>query len=184
MSRIHRYPTRVLMADYGRGAVGAAISGAFWVMSPVAIYSMVLFGGLTALFLLFVLRTFMRQRLSIASDDTGVGVVGRAKLPWRELDDLRLRYYAPRRTRSNKDNPGWMTLKLRAGGRRLTLDSTLDGFDDIAARANQAAIANGIDISEITAANVAALGLPAGRGDYALGRGAGAGTGGGGGAGG
>ena len=26
MSRIHRYPTRVLMADYGRGAVGAVIS--------------------------------------------------------------------------------------------------------------------------------------------------------------
>ncbi len=162
MSRIHRYPTRVLMADYGRGAVGAVISGAFWAMSPVAIYSMVLFGGLTALFLLFVLRTVMRQRLSILSDEAGVGVVGRATLPWRALDDMRLRYYAPRRTRSNKGNPGWMTLKLRAGGHKLTIDSTLDGFDDIAARAGQAARANGLDLSEVTLSNLAALGFAPG----------------------
>lgn len=156
MSRIHRYPTRTLLADYGRGAVGTAISAIFWALSPVAVYSMVLFGGLTALFLLFVLRTALRQRLCIVSDERGVGVAGGAPLLWRELDDIRLRYYATRRHKGT----GWMTLKLSAGGRKLTLDSTLEGFDDIAARANQAAIANGLDIGEITRANVAALGLP------------------------
>jgi hypothetical protein len=160
MTRIHRYPPRVLLADYGRGAVGAVICGAFWAMSPVALYSMVLFGGLTALFLLFVLRTFLRQRMRIASDETGVGIVGRAPLPWRGLDDIRLRYYATRRSKGT----GWMTLKLSAGGQKLTLDSTLEGFDDIAARAHQAAQANGLEIGEVTAANVAALGLPGGAG--------------------
>jgi hypothetical protein len=163
MSRIHRYPSRTLLADYGRGAIGAAISATFWALSPVAVYSMVLFGGLTALFLLFALRTALRQRLCIVSDDTGIGVAGRAPLLWRELDVLRLRYYATRRNKGN----GWMTLKLGAGGRRLTLDSTLEGFDDIAARANEAAIANGLDIGEITRTNVAALGLPAAQGEDA-----------------
>ena len=80
-------------------------------------------------------------------------------LPWRALDDMRLRYYAPRRTRSNKGNPGWMTLKLSAGARKLTIDSTLDGFDDIAARASRAAMANGLELSEVTLSNLAALGF-------------------------
>lgn len=155
MSRIHRYPARTLLADYGRGAVGAGISGTFWALSPVALYSMVLFGGLTALFLLFVLRTALRQRLRIVTDAAGIGIAGRAPLAWRELEDMRLRYYAPRRNKGT----GWMTLKLRAGGRTLALDSTLEGFDDIAARANQAAVANRLDLGDVTLTNVAALGL-------------------------
>src|SRR3546814_1175096 len=96
MSRIHRYPTRTLLADYGRGAVGAGISGTFWALSPVALYSMVLFGGLTALFLLFVLRTALRHRMRIVSDIDGIGVAGVAPLLWREAEALRLRYYADR----------------------------------------------------------------------------------------
>lgn len=162
MTRIHRYPTRTLLADYGRGAVGAGISGTFWALSPVALYSMVLFGGLTALFLLFVLRTALRHRMRIVSDADGIGVVGHARLPWRELEDMRLRYYAPRRSRNSKGHPGWMTLKLRAGGRKLALDSTLDGFDDITTRANQAAVANRLDLGEVTQTNLTALGLAPG----------------------
>lgn len=154
MTRIHRYPARTLLADYGRGAVGAGICGAFWALSPVAVYSMVLFGGLTGLFLLFVLRTALRQRLRIASDAAGAGALGRRPLLWRELDELRLRYYATRRGKGN----GWMTLKLGAGGRTLALDSTLEGFDDIVARATAAARANGLALSDTTRANLAALG--------------------------
>jgi hypothetical protein len=158
MSRIHRYPTRALLADYGRGVVGAGISGAFWALSPVAIYSMVLFGGLTCLFLLFVLRTAMRQRLRIESSDTGVGVAGCAPIAWRDLDDFRLRYYSVRRAKGR----GWMTLSLRAGRRKLSLDSTLDGFDDIAAHAAGAARDRGLELNDTTLANMAALGLAAG----------------------
>lgn len=155
MSRIHRYPRRTLLADYGRGAVGAAISATFWALSPVAVYSMVLFGGLTALFLVFVLRTALRQRLRVVSDESGIGVAGRAPILWRELDQIRLRYYATRRNKGN----GWMNLKLGAGGRSLALDSTLEGFDDIAARATLAAAANGIALSDTTRANLAAMGM-------------------------
>lgn len=158
MSRIHRYPANALLADYGRGVVGAGISGAFWALSPVAIYSMVLFGGLTSLFLLFVLRTAMRQRLRVESSDVGIGAVGSAPIAWRELDHMRLRYYAPRRSKGK----GWMTLNLRGGGRRLAIDSTLEGFDDIAARAAGAARQRGLALNDTTLANLAALGLSAG----------------------
>lgn len=155
MTRIHRYPPRTVLADYGRGVVGAGISGAFWALSPVAMYSVVLFGGLTGLFLLFTLRTAMRQRQRLASDDSGIGLAGSGRgLSWDALDELRLNYYAVRRNKGN----GWMALTLGAGGRRLRLDSTLDGFDLIVARAFDAAQANGIALSATTRANLAALG--------------------------
>lgn len=155
MSRIHRYPMRTLLADYGRGAVGAGISGAFWALSPVATYSMVLFGGLTGLFLLFLLRTAMRQRLRIASDGAGIAVAGSSRrLAWSDLDELRLHYYAVRRNKGN----GWMALTLGAGGQRLKFDSTLDGFEEIVAQAFAAARANDVGLSETTRANLAALG--------------------------
>jgi len=158
MSRIHRYPTNALLADYGRGVVGAGISGLFWALSPVAIFSIVLFGGLTGLFLLFVLRTAMRQRLRVESSDMGIGAVGSAPIAWRDLDDLRLRYYAPRRNKGK----GWMTLNLRGGGAKLAIDSTLEGFDDIAARAARAARDRGLALNDTTLANLAALGLTTG----------------------
>jgi hypothetical protein len=155
MSRIHSYPARTLLADYGRGVVGAGVSGMLWMLSPAAVYSMLVFGGLTALFLLFILRTARRQRQRIESSDSGVGVHGRTPIAWRDLDGVRLRYYAVRRNKGR----GWMTLTLDAGGRRLSFDSTLDGFDDIAARAADTARAKRLALNETTLANLAALGL-------------------------
>lgn len=169
MSRIHRYPARTLLADYGRGIVGAALSGIFWALSPVAVYSVLVFGGSTALFLLFVLRTAWRQRQRIESSDSGIGAVGRAPLAWRELDGLRLRYYAPRRAKGG----GWMTMTMTAGGRRLSVDSTIDGFDEIAARAAEAAERRRLVLSDTTLANLAALGLGAGTADTRIACGAG-----------
>lgn len=169
MNRIHSYPVRTLLADYGRGAVGAGVSGLFWALSPVALYSMLVFGGLTALFLLFILRTALRQRQRIESFDAGIGIVGSLPLAWRDLDGMRLRYYAVRRNKGR----GWMTLTLDAGGRRLSIDSTLDGFDDIAAKAAAAARANRLPLNETTLANMAALGLAAGLDDSDVAYGAG-----------
>jgi len=158
MSRIHRYPVRTLLADYGRGAVGAVLCGTFWALSPLAIYSVLVFGGLTALFLLFILRTAMRHRQRIEVSDIGIGTVGRTPLAWRELDGLKLRYYATRRGKG----PGWMSLSMTAGGRRLSLDSTIEGFDEIAARAAEAARERGLALSHTTLANLAGLGLDVG----------------------
>src|SRR3546814_8801406 len=91
MTRIHRYPTRTLLADYGRGAVGAGISGTFGALSPVALYSMVFFGGLTALFLLFVMSTALRHRRGIVSDADGKGGGRHERVPWGVEEDLHRR---------------------------------------------------------------------------------------------
>jgi hypothetical protein len=52
-----------------------------------------------------------------------------------------------------------MALKLASAGQRITVDSNIDGFDAIAARAAHAVVANRLELDEITQTNLAALGL-------------------------
>jgi hypothetical protein len=112
---------------------------------------------LTALFLLFTMRTAMRQRVKVEMDDGTIGVIGGGgPLAWPSIDEVRLHYYATRRRRGN----GWMTLTLKAGQRRLAVDSTIEGFEAIAARSVLAARANRLAPSAVTLANFGALGLP------------------------
>ncbi|MGH6894346.1 MAG: hypothetical protein ACREEP_19025, partial [Dongiaceae bacterium] len=108
-------------------------------------------------FLLFTMRTVMRQRLKVEMDDGAIGAIGSGRpLAWSNIDEVRLHYYAARRKRAN----GWMTLTLKAGQRRLAVDSMIEGFDAIAARAALAARANRLAPSTATLANFGALGLP------------------------
>ena len=54
--------------------------------------------------------------------------------------------------------PHWMQLRLGDGRRRMRLDSNLDGFASIAARAADEARARGVGLDPNTSANLAALG--------------------------
>ena len=155
----HRYPLDAVAPDYARGVIGLTLSGGAWAMAPLAAYSLIIFGGLTALFLVFTIRTALRHRLRIELTDESIGEsrARRGPLPWSEIDDVRLRYYATRRSHEG----GWMTLRLAAGRHRLAVDSTLDGFDRIAARAADAARANRIELGATTRANFRALGISA-----------------------
>ena len=104
---------------------------------------------------LFHLRTAARQITRYELSAAGIAEIGwrRVELAWAELDGLKLRYYAPRRKKAN----GWMALSLRAGGRRLALDSTLPEFERVATLAIAAARRNGVALDDITVGNLAAL---------------------------
>ena len=51
MTSEHRYPLAALLPDYGRGLLGATLSGGAWSLAPAAPAAIVIFGGLTGLFL-------------------------------------------------------------------------------------------------------------------------------------
>ncbi len=82
------------------------------------------------------------------------GPVGRG-LRWQRLDELTLKYYTTQRDKHG----GWMQLKLNGDGCVLTIDSSIDGFSDIAGQALAAARARQLPMSADTRANLAALGL-------------------------
>jgi hypothetical protein len=52
-----------------------------------------------------------------------------------------------------------MQMTLSGGGQTLRLDSSLDGFNDIARMAARAGIARNIEVSDATRANLAALNI-------------------------
>ena len=155
MTSEHRYPLAALLPDYGRGLIGAALSGGAWSLAPAAPAAIVIFGGLTGLFLVFTMRNAWRHRMRVTLDGEALAVDGvrRRTVAWRELSGLRLRYYATRRNRQG----GWMTLQLKAGRTRIALDSSLTGFPDIVARAVQAARQNAVALDAVTIANLEAL---------------------------
>jgi hypothetical protein len=152
-----RYPVRALAGDYLRGALGLAVAGAMWLALPAATHIHVIFGGLTLLFALFTIRTAWRHglRFELAPDGLVQVWPQRRVLLWDRLDSLRLRYYSTRRNREG----GWMTLTMRAGDVRCAVDSSLDGFERIAARAAESADRRGIAVDSATRANLEALAL-------------------------
>ena len=114
---------------------------------------------MTLLFATYGVRTWLRRAETVVMDDTGltVGVMYRRRLVWRDLDQVKLRYFSTRRDRSG----GWMQLVLRGKGVRLGVDSELDGFIDVCRQACASARANGLDLNETTVRNFMAMGLDA-----------------------
>jgi len=154
---IHRYSLQNLLPDYLRGGAGLIIGGGGWLLAPGMPHVIIIFGGLTVLFLLFTMRTVARQYTRIEMTDEAItsGGTRRLTLNWSDLDRVKLRYYSTRRNRTG----GWMTLKLASGRTAISVDSNIDGFDAIAARTARAIIATRAATDDITLANLAALGL-------------------------
>lgn len=155
---IHRYSLQNLLPDYMRGGAGLVIGAGGWLLAPGMLHVIVIFGGLTVLFLLFTMRTVARQYTRIEMTDDAIVSDGtrRLTLHWNALDRVKLRYYSTRRNRSG----GWMTMKLASGRTTIAIDSNIDGFDAIAARTARAIIDTRAATDDVTLANLAALGLP------------------------
>jgi hypothetical protein len=154
---VHRYSLQSLLGDYGRSGAGLVLAGGAWLLAPSTLHVVVICGGLTVLFALFTMRTVARQYSRIEMTDDAITRLGtrHRQLRWSDLNRVKLRYYSTRRNRSG----GWMTLTLGGKHAGISVDSSIDGFDEIAARAARAIIDNRIDADDVTLANLAALGL-------------------------
>lgn len=160
--RGYRYPWAELRGDYIRAAAGIVLTALPLIATWGDLYAGLILGALMAVFVVFGLRTLVRQLSVYEVGDDGIARngwsilgAGRVSLPWREVDRVKLAFYSTRRDRAH----GWMHLKISGGNHRLGIDSIIEGFDDIAARSANAAASNGVRLSEATVRNFAALGL-------------------------
>jgi hypothetical protein len=155
----HRYPAAALAGDYARAGAGLALTAAPLVLLQLNAAVAAIFAALGVLFAVFAGRTLVRQRGTIEMDEMAIRCTGPlpVSMAWDALDEVRLGYYATRRDGTG----GWMQLALRAGRRRLRLDSRIDGFAAIVARAAQAARRRHLTLSTATANNLASLGIAA-----------------------
>jgi hypothetical protein len=153
----HVYPTSAMIGDYARAAAGLVPTGLLFATVPVGAVPGAILGSFAAVFAVFGLRTALRHRTSLEMTETELRARGawNSTIPWAELDRMKLAYYSTSRDRKS----GWMQLEIGAGGRRLRLDSRIDGFDRVVRRAAAAAAARGIELNEATVANLESLGI-------------------------
>lgn len=165
----HRYPWPALRGDYLRAGAGLALTGLPLATRPDSDIAITILAVLVALFAAFALRTVLKHASRYEGDGEALrrtillpaGAplailgLGPRRVAWDELAELRLRFFSTRRDRTE----GWMQLTLKSPGGRLSIESSIEGFDGIARRAAQAAARNGIALSDASAGNFAALGI-------------------------
>jgi len=153
----HRYPQKALYADYGRSAFGTILTGTPIVAADLTLVPGLLVGALVMLFLVYGLRTALRHLTVIDVSEIGVrelGPLGHA-IPWEELREVQLRYYSTRRDRKS----GWMQLKVAGRGRKIGIDSSLEGFDTVVRHVAEAAGRQRLELNEATRENLVGMGI-------------------------
>lgn len=153
-----RYQGEAIRADYIRAAIGLAfallplllIPGIHWIFALIL-------GALGLLFLIFGVRTYLRGRTRVLADEDGLTVVDhrRRHLPWQALEEVKLAYFSTRRDRSQ----GWMQLTLTGHGTKISLDSPLEHFHEIAEEAARHVRARHLPVSTSTVLNFESLGI-------------------------
>lgn len=153
----HRYPKDGLVKDYLRAAVGLILTGAPFFMVEMGPVTSTILALVVMLFTGYGVSTWHRQRTTIRLSEEGILAHGLFSkyVAWSDLEGLKLSYFSTQRDKRE----GWMQLALSGGGPRLKLDSTLQGFDQIVARAITEAEARHLQLSETTVDNLRSLGF-------------------------
>lgn len=157
----YHYPRRSITADFTRAALGLTITLGPSLAVPAASIAQFVLVPLALLFLVFGIRTWRRSVavVAITAREISLSAPWQARLAWGNLKAVRLNYYSTRFDRTG----GWMQLMLKGHGgpegATIRLDSTLEGFSEIARQAASAARAARIPLSEATRNNFGALGI-------------------------
>lgn len=153
----HRYERGAILADYARGGVGLAVFSVPLIATPLATTLTVIFSGLSALFGVYVIRTWLRSAQAIEVDGDGIRRSGPMSItiPWSELKTFEIRYFSTRRDKTG----GWMEMKITAEGSKLAVESSIDDFEAVVRHCMLVAQRNGLELSPTTQDNLRALGL-------------------------
>jgi hypothetical protein len=150
-----------VLGDFVRSSIGLAITLGPALAVPAGSLTQLILLPLALLFLVFGVRTWQRSVavITVTAQDISLSAPLRARLAWQNLQAVRLNYYSTRFDRSG----GWMQLLLKGrggpDGATIRLDSTLEGFSEIARQIAAVARAERIPLSEATRNNFSALGI-------------------------
>jgi hypothetical protein len=159
--RLLRYPPKVLVGDYLRSAAGLFVGLGVLAAVPPNLPVVAIFGSTAVLFGVFGLRTALRHGLRVAVTDDEIACRGIATkvIPWREIAEVRLRYYGTRRSKWRPLPSGFMQLTLKGPGGAMTFESSIEDFGWLAGRAAAALRARGRALDPATASNLIELGI-------------------------
>lgn len=157
MVKVFTYPARTLFGNYLRAFFGIVLtSAALLLLNPISVIVYLLV-FLLCLFLFYGIRAIIRHltRLEVGGD--GIYMIGpiNRRIMWEDLGGFRLNYYSTRRD----GEAGWMHLKLKGKGVKLSIDSTIGDFDELVRLSSSVAYHNRLDIDAVTRRNLKALGI-------------------------
>ena len=157
---IFHYPMNALRGDYLRGAIGLFVTvGLLVAATKITIFQYIFAAG-ALLFLGFFLRTAQRHLTTFSfSNDTfqANGPLGKnISLP--AVIDIRLRYFSTRKDRTGEG--GWFELTIRDPKSKISVDSTINGFEQIMQRCVNTIHQNKLTPSETTIENFSSAGFP------------------------
>ena len=126
----YRYSLSSLRGDYVRAGLGMLFTG---LMLIGAISIPVMFFIIATIFLLFVgfgFQTWLRHMTMVCIESDGINIYGirRRKIFWENLNGTKLRFFSTKRDRDS----GWMELTLLTSSGKFKIDSSIDGFNEIA----------------------------------------------------
>ena len=151
------YSRGSLVLDYVRALLGLGIVGGLLLFTtPVALVQWLLI-ALFVLFTAFTWRTWSRHQSAFTIHPEGLEQLRPRvnRLGWEELQDVQLRYFSTRRDRKN----GWMQLNLQGNGKKIIVDSNLNGFDAILQTVARVVTEKKLDLGAATRENFRAMGL-------------------------
>ncbi len=153
----HAYPLNAIFGDYARAGAGLVLSGTpLFLPAPLAPWVLAVFIGLFVVFLIYGLRTALRHGRRITVDDLGISTSpGAGCVKWADLKEVKLSYYSTRRDTSG----GWLQLNLTDGRAKMNIESSLDGFAEIAGKAARIASGKKMPLDAATIENFSLLGI-------------------------
>jgi len=157
MKRVFTYPHRSLLGSYLRASLGIVLTLVpLLLLNPISVIVYLLV-FLLCVFVGYGLRAIIRQFTRFEVSGACIVMSGPVKrsMNWEELKGFSLNYYSTRRDRE----AGWMHLRLKGGGVRLGIDSTISDFEELVGLALHAATQNGVVLDAVTARNLRALGI-------------------------
>lgn len=155
--RVYRYSRAVIAKAYAASAIGLGVTLLpLALLEPISPLSAVLL-VVAGLFLVYLAKAVALHAGRLAVDDDGIRIEGPfgARIDWDDLRAMQLNYYTTRNDRSQ----GWFQLVVKGSSGTVRIESSLEGFTQIAARAAAQALRRGHRLGERTRTHLAILGV-------------------------
>jgi hypothetical protein len=157
LKQVYRYAPTTIAAAYARSVFGLAVTlGPLVALQPASWLGVVLVLG-AALFLIYAAKSVARHSTRVVVDAAGIrteGLFG-VTIGWDALRAVEMNYYT---TRSDGSG-GWIELLVRGSGGLIRIESSLEGFTQIAARVAQEAIKRNRPLDDRARTHMRALGI-------------------------
>ena len=153
------YPRAAIVAALARAGAGMGITlGPLAIIEPTPVASLFM-GGLGLVFAAYGVQAVIRARSEVIISSEGICLEGpiATRVSWDTLVSMKLSYYTIKRSRED----GWMVLTIKGTGRAVRIESSLEGFASLLARAVSEALVREVMLPAATRSNLRPFGIDA-----------------------